>query len=490
MSAQKRKDDFKKALDGILKEFVDTSGVGKPDFAGAQSGNPLEHNTRRHCIDRILTALGWDLSTGQDLIEEARTKGETTLFLDYLGVHPEARIPAMIVEAKAWALPMVSMSRTGADKHGPQIGAHARDVIALGVMHSRSGGDVETSPVIEIWAKWIAKAREYVANVHAQSGQVVSSFAITSGRWMVIFKDLANTLLSPDPTAPIEIVVFEGSEGQAGLVVNSDEIYESLSREFVIGRVPPYIRPTQITSYANLVGIVKAYRALWVSRSAEGAHFAVRPQIFLYPALVVERSDRVLVTVLDQGSPHILPHRREDLSAHINEVSAASDRLLDTLNATLGGNIVLSDVADFSGFDSVLAKDPAENLGGGGPSDGKGRLLRAFRPKPNEYLLVCGTNSHYLTETPSVEGCAFHSWAVCSDAHENAGTLPILARSVDPASFFMSGEQHHCAHRTVHDRRENRCQIDSFETYLCCRACAFQSYCWTDAELVLLPCQA
>jgi hypothetical protein len=66
----------------------------------------------------------------------------------------------------------------------------------------------------------------------------------------------------------------------------------------------------------------------------------------------------------------------------------------------------------------------------------------------------------------------------------------VVARSVTPKSFFTTGEAHHCAHRTVHDRRIERCQINVFEDYLCCRACVFQTYCWRGQELSQLPCGA
>jgi len=60
--------------------------VRPPDFIGAAYRDPLEHTTRRYVIDEMLSALGWDLGRlTREMVEEARARGDTTLFLDYLG---------------------------------------------------------------------------------------------------------------------------------------------------------------------------------------------------------------------------------------------------------------------------------------------------------------------------------------------------------------------------------------------------------------------
>ncbi|TCG01026.1 hypothetical protein BZM26_09720 [Paraburkholderia strydomiana] len=74
----------------------------RPEFAGAEAGDPHEHTTRVHFLDELVELLGWSLGLGGDMAEEARLKGETTTFMDYLGVRADNNAPALLIEAKAW----------------------------------------------------------------------------------------------------------------------------------------------------------------------------------------------------------------------------------------------------------------------------------------------------------------------------------------------------------------------------------------------------
>ena len=84
--------DFKRKLHEALAEFGRQSGsAAPPDYVGAELGDPLEHVTRRHLIDHMLSALGWDIRRmSREMIEEARARGETTLFIDYLGIRNQS----------------------------------------------------------------------------------------------------------------------------------------------------------------------------------------------------------------------------------------------------------------------------------------------------------------------------------------------------------------------------------------------------------------
>jgi hypothetical protein len=88
MSDLRDKARFKESLDEVAKIFA-AGQDGAPAYIGAGYINPLERATRRHVIDVMLTGLGWTLDQyGRDTLEEIQAKGETTLFLDYLGVDP------------------------------------------------------------------------------------------------------------------------------------------------------------------------------------------------------------------------------------------------------------------------------------------------------------------------------------------------------------------------------------------------------------------
>jgi hypothetical protein len=131
----KEQSDFKSALEKLIKGFIETmKPTAAVPYLGAGNLDPLEHTTRAEFIDNVLTALGWKLKKpGGDVVEEARIKDETTLFLDYMGVNPDTRAPQLIVEAKAWSKPMVAGSDVAAAKED------RFDELYAG--HADSGGD-------------------------------------------------------------------------------------------------------------------------------------------------------------------------------------------------------------------------------------------------------------------------------------------------------------------------------------------------------------
>ena len=150
MSRLADKARFKEAVSKLISLF--NSPIHEETFVRAEPGLPLEHVTRRHFIDPFLRALGWDLSQlNEEMIEEARTRGETTLRLDYLGVNPQTRVPVLIVEAKPWAAPFVARSA----KEGNAEGLERSGPISLicdAIEHCKEGGRPEESPVTQEWA--------------------------------------------------------------------------------------------------------------------------------------------------------------------------------------------------------------------------------------------------------------------------------------------------------------------------------------------------
>jgi hypothetical protein len=115
-----RESRFKEKLHALLEEFKRSIAPQRPDpYAGAEDDKPLEHTTRVHLLDGIVTALGWTLGPAGDVIEEARIKAETTTFIDYLGVGAADRVPQLIVEAKAWGKPFVAPRRGGDRRKSP-----------------------------------------------------------------------------------------------------------------------------------------------------------------------------------------------------------------------------------------------------------------------------------------------------------------------------------------------------------------------------------
>jgi hypothetical protein len=60
---------FKEKLGEIASTFRASLMSASPAYLGADFTEPLEHATRRHVIDFILTALGWSLNQhGRDIL--------------------------------------------------------------------------------------------------------------------------------------------------------------------------------------------------------------------------------------------------------------------------------------------------------------------------------------------------------------------------------------------------------------------------------------
>ena len=479
MSELGEKARFKKRVRDITVHF--NSPVSER-FLDAKPGDEVEHVTRRHFVDPFLRALGWDLSAlDRDMIEEARTTGEATLRLDYLGVNSETRTPVLIVEAKPWAAPFISPSRTregyvdtGSDEFN--------SLISVAIEHHKSGGEPKSSPATMEWMGYLDQLHRYVTAVRDESEHTVSRVAILSGQWLVIFCDPKAVFLTPGKVSEAVIKVYR----QEQLVTHAEEIFDHLARDKIANTVPERIRPSLLERYIRSSDIKRTFRALWVSSASVGTPWTRRPNIDIYVAVVLERRDKALVTVIDESlQAQSMPHNYADLSKHISAVESEFEELLRRISRELKCKLAPSDVDEFPGFNwRKIGEDVSAS-----------RLARETRidllrinTDPEEFLLVIGSATHFLLGRSVIDDCMFHDWTKCRNGRQACGQSPIMSRSVDPKSFFMSGEEHHCAHQIIHDRRNARCKIDAFEEFLCCRACALQSFCWKEDELEALPC--
>ena len=120
------------------------------------------------------------------------------------------------------------------------------------------------------------------------------------------------------------------------------------------------------------------------------------------------------------------------------------------------------------------------------PDDAHRDFLRSYALSGGQFVLATGQNPHFIVASPRIEGCRAHDWVACRDLNQHVGDAPITASSIEPASFFISTQLHHCAHQIIHARRIDRCKVRAFETYLCCQACTFQPVCWQG--VADLPC--
>src|SRR5262249_10806448 len=149
------------------------------------------------------------------------------------------------------------------------------------------------------------------------------------------------------------------------------------------------------STYTDRANVARLFHALWIARRKDGAHFDAFPQINLYPAIVLERQDGQFLCIVDCLRERItLPHNYDVLAAHIDEVRRNASTLLQAVNVELGAAFPASPLTAFPGFPVigglVAPTRVARNIG----------FLKSS-PSPNEFLLVTGTDAHYLLQGPS-----------------------------------------------------------------------------------------
>jgi len=215
------------------------------------------------------------------------------------------------------------------------------------------------------------------------------------------------------------------------------------------------------------------------------------PVIKVAPVMFLRSRYRTWIRVETPPKDYELPHDGTKLSAHLTEVQKAATKLLCQVNAVLGTQFSPSPLSMH--YEDEEAFDPIRGM---------------VECEKDEFFVVTGDKTHYLSPEPSVPHCPHHDWGKSSTVGGASNSGPVLNRSIKPRSFFISTEMHHCAHRDVASAKasqittENRvrcgsrsgedsqafCEIWRFETHLCCRTCVFEEVC-TKADVFHLPCQ-
>jgi hypothetical protein len=225
--------------------------------------------------------------------------------------------------------------------------------------------------------------------------------------------------------------------------------------------------------------------------------YSVSPVIQVSPVLFLRSHFGAWVRIESRWTDHI-PHQADHLPEHLERIRATAFRLLEDVNRWLGSEHTAASLeSHYADADSFETLPGVTLIQRGVPS------IRS-----QEFLVLTGTNTHYLLTEPTVPDCPYHDWVrSLSDGYES-GNAAINKRSTLPRSFFISGEAHHCAHRDVVAAKASQitsedaemygprsgkdsdafCEIWRFEEHLCCRVCVFQDVC-TKARVFTLPCR-
>lgn len=433
----------------------------------------LEAHARAYFVNRFLEALNWRIDQETEeglppLIPEApiRSSQKASIrYLDYLGLDRSTETPLLIVETKrpSALLPRIFQSTTT-----------YQEVICKGLAGEK---------LTDEWNEWLTTLADYSNSVMEKSTAPLR-VVITNGSWLILFLDPASTFSNKNEAEPEGILVYENFEEMDR---RSTELFENLeyfklsreTRAFAIGELLFNFEKTDITELMH--GLRLRYS------EPEGV-YERSPSICVAPVLFFRIRTGAWFRV-EGPKQFVLPHENESLSKHLSDVKKQASLLLSDIRERLEVQLIPKSVEahylDANGFNQLK---------------GLSELSR------NNYLVVTGEDTHYLREQPTVIECPFHEWGFANqNGCSSAG--PIVARSVAPRSFFLSGEIHHCAHREVITAKSSQitknnmerlgarsgslgqafCEIWSFDEHLCCRTCVFEQVC-TKSDSFKLPC--
>lgn len=446
--------------------------AARPEFAGAEAGDPHEHTTRVHFLDELLELLGWSLGLGGNMVEEARLKGETTTFMDYLGIKADTNAPALLIEAKAWEKAFLKPRR--------KTSFEAPTLLGEGINHWRTGGEAKDSPVAGHWHDYIDQVGGYVKGLKDSYGHVLPRAVITSGQWVVVFVDPVQAFVE-GRVEDIKIKIFLKQNFKA----QASELFALISKKALAAETPFSVRPTEVLNYLTKDLFVACFHAVHVSYESSGTPvFGRKPRVLVYPALVLRGADNMLLTVLEETEESLLEYEKDEttdelsLGQHVDRLVAGAAALLARTGGQLDLELRPAPIVDFPGFPREPMHKPAV-----------ARPLARSNPKERDnWIIVTGQASHFVKSGPGVD-CRFHKWSACNVAQRAAGVTaiskPVLTT---PRALFIDETPHHCAHRDVMDRKEPRCQIHMIDASFCCQGCTFVSDCWPGNSRLPLPC--
>jgi hypothetical protein len=484
---------YKPLLDRMRAEYLSTSPGMIPPYVD----EALEAHTREYLINALLHALNWrmncDLEEGlPSLMPEApitSTERKTTRFLDYLGFERETQKPLFIVEAKRLKSPLPQRKEIVQKDKFRTPTDDLPDIICEGL-----GG---TDLIPGEWNKWLGTLRDYVCSVKEKAGYAPQRVVITNGNWLVLFTDPVDAFLGSAPD-PARIAIWRDHDD---INRRYAELFQWLEYFSVSGEKLS-LSVEELRFHIAPESVDCVVHGLRVQYFEEPGFYVYQPSpmIKVSPILFLHVCQGIWVRVEESNESCIkrLPHKYEELPEHLDTIAGLATGLLERVNEVLGISLVPSSL--ISHYNNPALFD--ERLG-------VEEVSFRLDTRSTEYLVVTGSNTHYLLQQPSVSGCPYHNWSAAKQKGVESNPEPVFKRRVnDPRSFFKSGEAHHCAHGGVAKAKASPitpesfnqcsprsgrfghafCEIAGFEEHLCCRACAFEDVC-TKSPIFHLPCK-
>lgn len=490
---------YRPRIEAIRASYSDNPAGSPPPSVD----NALEAHLREYVVNAFLRALNWRMDVSPEdglpnLVPEAPVTSSsegTTKFLDYLGTEREGSDPLLIVESKRPRSPLPKRkAAAGKSSVTAMADEPVEAVISAGLGGAELAGD---------WNEWLETLRDYVQSAYDRRGKVPRRVVLTSGSWLIIFTDPADSFLAGGTRSPEKILVFtvEGDEEDDRDLIEQHyrEIFGWLENQRVLDEVPP-LTVAEVAFHASpdqvdrlLHGLHLLYIEQPGFRQGPAVALSVSPVIRVMPIIFLRSCYGAWLRVYSEREI-AMPHDTGHLTDHLREVQEIATGLLEDINRRLGTNLTPATVEshygnpdDFSALRGVVEKPK-------------------HYPHYDEHVVVTGQHTHYFRHEPTVPGCPHHDWGN-SNQEGRAVLVSIERRSTDPRAFFISGESHHCAHREVDAAKSSQitpgnrdrcgprsgddydafCELWRFEKHLCCRTCIFEDVC-TNAPAFTLPC--
>jgi hypothetical protein len=483
--------DAQERLRASRRRFVaETRGL-TADAAEMLVAENLEAHTRAYLVDGVLAALGWKMTLGPDpvgqlLVEQPIREpgGRSTKYMDYLGIEGDTDRAVMVVETKRPGANLPTYD--GIPPANESEGAYV-DVLARGLANPEKLGAE--------WSRWLIQVRGYARAVRARCGAWPERVVVTNGDWMIIFEKPEGAFGEEKPsdaTAPrSSFSAIRVVPRLASVYESAHIIYQSIAYRQLVGTLA-FWAPAQLPFYISAAGVDGVLHGIRVFTGKKRGHAKIEPTVYVKPLIFLRTLQGGWFRVHEESEDHEfeVPYSSESLGHHLATVDSAARALLEDVNHHLSLQLTPTQLEQHCASQERLAELP----------------LLVWR-SDTEFELVTGDKTHYLLEEPRVPNCQFHNWQKSKSIGHAATEGPVLRRSVDPKSFFYSGEEHYCSHRAVLMVKSQPltqefialsglgigkvgdafCRIFQLDHHLCCQVCVLHDEC-RQSEAFRLPC--
>ena len=463
--------DFHERLRRIYEDFRNQEIRHREPIEGADPEvalpDILERVTRRFLIDPLLESLDWRLDDPGVVAEEVRSSSadKDRFFFDYLGFATD-REPALLFEAKAFDVELPRKPR--------QPAPGTRDMPALLAAAIGAINRDTASGLVAEWDEYLTDLRGYVRSLAVRGHAELKRVAISSGRWMIVFRDPHGLFDSQSP-APDNIDCFDSFED---MMARHGRLYDLLHRRQLVDTLPTVLDIDEVVRLVRPTAVRATSRGVVLFTQDVGAERGRFPARWLQTAFLVDVEGRWFA-IVDRRRKHILETgATEKVTARLTGDGLALEALV---RRWIGRDVPALDIEAFPGL--PVRRHPV--LPGARPVAPLAGSTNAGRPAartlgfvsyigtPAQYLVVTGASFHYKSDAATA--CVFHGWLKARE-HRVHGPGPVIEQG--PASFTEDLGHDHCAHHDHKRDRHGRCHVAEFEQDLCCPACRFSAVCW------------